>query len=58
MLIMLIVTGMFLAQASLTLLEEDTGLEGGIYTPACLGQAFIDRASQGGFKLDVKLLEG
>lgn len=49
---------MFLAQASLTLLEEDTGLEGGIYTPACLGQAFIDRASQGGFKLDVKLLEG
>lgn len=42
----------------MTVLEDNTGLEGGIYTPACLGQPFIDRAYKAGFKVDVKTLEG
>jgi short subunit dehydrogenase-like uncharacterized protein len=53
----LLVTGLFLAQAAMTVLEDDHGLEGGVYTPACLGQAFIDRADEAGFKLEAKLLE-
>jgi short subunit dehydrogenase-like uncharacterized protein len=51
------VTGVLVSQAALTLLEEDTGLEGGIYTGACLGQPFIDRLSSAGFHLESKILD-
>lgn len=40
------------------LLEDDHGLSGGIYTPACLGQGFIDRLDESGFKMETKIIEG
>jgi short subunit dehydrogenase-like uncharacterized protein len=51
------VSGLFLAQAALTILEDDLGLDGGVYTPACLGQGFVDRADAAGFNIVVKTLE-
>ncbi|KAL3964508.1 hypothetical protein ACCO45_001512 [Purpureocillium lilacinum] len=50
-------TAVFLAQGALTLLEDDVELEGGVYTPACLGQGFVDRANTAGFKIDVKMIQ-
>ncbi|KAK4192111.1 Saccharopine dehydrogenase-like oxidoreductase [Podospora australis] len=51
-------TGILLAEAASTLLEEeDLGLpEGGIYTPACLGQPLIDRLGRAGFHFETNLL--
>lgn len=43
------------SQGALTLLEGDVKLPGGIYTPSCLGQPFIDRISGAGFKLETEL---
>jgi short subunit dehydrogenase-like uncharacterized protein len=48
------VTAVLLSQAALTLLEDDVQLDGGIYTPACLGQRFIDRLDDAGFHLETK----
>lgn len=53
-----LVTGLFLGQAAITVLEDDVDLPGGIYTPACLGETFVNRVSDAGFKMDVKILEG
>ncbi|KAK4252088.1 hypothetical protein C7999DRAFT_27329 [Corynascus novoguineensis] len=50
-------TGILLAEAASTLLEEDVDLPGGVYTAACLGQPFIDRLSRGGFRIETKRLE-
>ncbi|UNI14293.1 hypothetical protein JDV02_000937 [Purpureocillium takamizusanense] len=50
-------TAVFLAQGALTLLEDDVELDGGVYTPACLGQGFVDRANTAGFKIDVKMIQ-
>ncbi|KAM4054671.1 saccharopine dehydrogenase NADP binding domain-containing protein [Hirsutella rhossiliensis] len=50
-------TALHLAQAALTILEDDVGLQGGVYTPACLGQGYLDRVNDAGFKIDVKLLQ-
>jgi short subunit dehydrogenase-like uncharacterized protein len=53
-----IVTGVLLAQAAATILEEgDVKLDGGVYTPACLGQPFIDRLDRAGFHFETKVLE-
>ena len=54
-----IVTGLFLGQAALTLLQEDIELElrGGVYTPSCLGQGFVDRCHDAGFMMSVKMLK-
>lgn len=52
------VTGVFLAQGALTILEDDLKLDGGSYTPACLGQSYLDRLNEAGFKVDVKTVEG
>ncbi|KAI1844718.1 hypothetical protein JX266_009174 [Neoarthrinium moseri] len=49
-------TATLLAQAAATLLEEDVGLKGGVYTPACLGQGYIDRLNENGFKVETKIL--
>ncbi len=51
-------TGILLAEAAATLLEEDVELDGGVYTPACLGQPFIDRLDRAGFHFETKRLEG
>ncbi|KAK4123364.1 hypothetical protein N657DRAFT_690976 [Parathielavia appendiculata] len=50
-------TGILLAEAAATLLQEDVDLPGGVYTPACLGQPFIDRLERGGFQFETKRLE-
>ena len=52
-----LVTGVFLAQAARTLLEDDIKLSGGVYTPACLGQGYIDRLGEAGFKTETKFIE-
>lgn len=49
-------SGLLLAQAASTILEEDLGLEGGIYTPACLGQEYIDRLDAAGFHFETKIV--
>ncbi|KJZ78901.1 hypothetical protein HIM_01674 [Hirsutella minnesotensis 3608] len=50
-------TAVYLAQAALTILQDDVGLDGGVYTPACLGQGYVDRVNDAGFTIDVKLIE-
>ena len=54
-----LVTGVLLAQAAITILRDETEAKkmGGILTPACLGQAYLDRLRSTGFKLDVKMLK-
>lgn len=50
-------TGVIVASAALTLLRDDHKLEGGIYTPASLGQKFLDRLEEGGFKFEKGIYE-
>ncbi|TGJ85593.1 hypothetical protein E0Z10_g3155 [Xylaria hypoxylon] len=54
---MYMLTAAFLSGAVRTLLEDDIGLDGGIYTPACLGQGYIDRLDEYGFKIETKIIE-
>lgn len=50
-------TGVFLAQAAATVLEDDIDLGGGgVFTAACLGQGFVDRLDDAGFKIETKTL--
>ncbi|KAK0722795.1 Saccharopine dehydrogenase-domain-containing protein [Lasiosphaeria miniovina] len=50
-------TGIFLAEAAATLFEDDVQLGGGgIFTPACLGQPYIDRLDRAGFHSETKVL--
>ena len=51
-------TGVFLAEGALTILEDDLDLGGGSFTPACLGQGYIDRLNDAGFKVEVRTVEG
>ncbi|QUC19314.1 uncharacterized protein UV8b_03555 [Ustilaginoidea virens] len=51
-------TGVFLAEGALTILEEDVQLGGGSFTPACLGKGYLDRLDGAGFKIDVQTVEG
>lgn len=50
------VTAILLVQGALTILEEDLELDGNIYTPACLGQPFIDRLASCGFRIETKVI--
>ncbi|KAL3419165.1 saccharopine dehydrogenase [Phlyctema vagabunda] len=51
-------TGLSLALAALTVLRDNhSNLTGGVYTPASLGQKFVDRLDSAGFKFETKLLE-
>ncbi|KAF4996540.1 hypothetical protein FDECE_12392 [Fusarium decemcellulare] len=50
-------TGMLLAEIAATILEDDVQLDGGSYTPACLGQGLIDRLDRSGLKMDVKIID-
>ena len=50
-------TGIFLAEIAATLLEEDVNLEGGVYTPACIGQPLLAHLDKCGFHLETKILE-
>ncbi len=49
-------TGVFATQAAAILLQDDLQLDGGIYTAACLGQAYVDRLSEAGFKFETKII--
>lgn len=55
------VTALLLSQAALTILKDDgivaKKLGGGVLTPATLGQPFIDRVHEAGFKFELKLLD-
>ena len=52
-------TGVFLAEAAMVILHSDTvttKLEGGVLTPACLGQPLIDRLKDAGAVFEVDML--
>ena len=51
------VTGMLLAEIAATILEDEIKLDGGCYTPACLGQGLIDRLDDSGLKMEVKIID-
>jgi short subunit dehydrogenase-like uncharacterized protein len=48
---------MIVSSAALSILRDDHGLGGGVYTPACLGQKFLDRLEDGGFKFERKIFD-
>jgi len=53
-----LVTGIFLAQAAISILrDEHETLHGGVYTPACLGEKFVDRLGTAGLKVEQKFYE-
>ncbi|KAK6833542.1 hypothetical protein PG990_001665 [Apiospora arundinis] len=52
-----LLTATCLAQAAYFVLKEDHKLQGGVYTPACLGQRFIDVLDGEGFKVESKLID-
>ncbi|TAQ85745.1 hypothetical protein B7494_g5933 [Chlorociboria aeruginascens] len=51
------VTGLLVAEAAISILRDGHKLSGGIYTPASLGQKFIDRLHSAGFKFEKKIYE-
>ncbi|KAH8801485.1 Saccharopine dehydrogenase-domain-containing protein [Xylogone sp. PMI_703] len=51
-------TGAFMSTAAISLLrDEHKDLTGGVYTPATLGEKFIDRLGELGFKIETKVYE-
>jgi short subunit dehydrogenase-like uncharacterized protein len=52
----IIVTAVLLAQAAAIILQDDTvRLSGGVYTPACLGQGYIDRLEEAGVQFEAEI---
>jgi short subunit dehydrogenase-like uncharacterized protein len=51
------VTGISLAEAAVSILRDEHKLSGGVYTPASLGQKFIDRLQGAGLKFEKKFYE-
>lgn len=56
-LLIILVTGASLAQGAMSILRDQHELTGGIYTPATLGQKFIDRLQTVGFKYETKFFD-
>jgi short subunit dehydrogenase-like uncharacterized protein len=52
-----IVTGISVAEAAISILRDNHKLSGGVYTPASLGQKFIDRLQTAGLKFEKKFFE-
>ncbi|PQE08836.1 Saccharopine dehydrogenase protein [Rutstroemia sp. NJR-2017a WRK4] len=50
-------TGILLAQGAMTILRDNHELSGGVYTPASLGQKFVDRLEEGGMRFEKKFYE-
>ena len=50
-------TGMLLAEAAMVILQNEDKLEGGLLTPACLGQAFIERLRGADVLIESRMLE-
>ena len=52
----MIVTAVLLAQGAATILwDENVKLKGGVYTPACLGQGYIDRLEEVGVQFEMEI---
>jgi len=52
-------TGVFAAEAAITLLRDDTlahSIGGGVLTPATLGGAYIERLQKAGVKIDLRMM--
>ncbi|MCJ1337410.1 hypothetical protein MMC09_002692 [Bachmanniomyces sp. S44760] len=52
-------TGVFLVEAAMVLLSDDALVErlgGGVLTPACLGQSFLDRLRGAGLKVETHMM--
>jgi short subunit dehydrogenase-like uncharacterized protein len=54
---MMKVTAVSLAEGAISILRDDHKLSGGVYTPATLGQKFIDRLESAGFKFEKKFYD-
>lgn len=52
-----LVTAILMSEAAVTVLQDDVKLDGGIYTPACLGQSYIDRVDAAGFHFDISTID-
>lgn len=53
-----VVTAVLLAQGASTILQDDTvKLTGGVYTPACLGQGYVDRLEDAGVHFETEIRE-
>jgi short subunit dehydrogenase-like uncharacterized protein len=55
---MYILTGVFLAEAAITVLRDETPARkygGGVLTPAMLGQSYIDRLAKVGYQATIGL---
>ncbi|KAI1781421.1 Saccharopine dehydrogenase-domain-containing protein [Hypoxylon cercidicola] len=50
-------TATFLSEAACSMLQDDTKLSGGVYTPACLGHGYIDRLNDAGFRMETKIID-
>ncbi|KAI2613293.1 hypothetical protein GGR54DRAFT_616075 [Hypoxylon sp. NC1633] len=50
-------TATLLSQAACTILQDDIKLPGGVYTPSCLGQGYIERLNAAGFKMETKIID-
>jgi short subunit dehydrogenase-like uncharacterized protein len=48
---------MIVASAAISILRDGHKLDGGVYTPACLGKKFVDRLEEGGFKFEKKIFD-
>jgi hypothetical protein len=46
---------MLCSEGARTILEDDLELDGGFYTPCCLGQRIIDRVHEGGLKIETRI---
>jgi hypothetical protein len=49
------VTAMLCSEGARIILEDNLELGGGFYTPCCLGQRIIDRAHEGGLKIETRI---
>ncbi|KAJ2970085.1 hypothetical protein NQ176_g8351 [Zarea fungicola] len=52
-----VLTAILMSEAAVTVLQDDVKLDGGIYTPACLGQSYIDRVDAAGFHFDISTID-
>ncbi|OTB08508.1 hypothetical protein M426DRAFT_71260 [Hypoxylon sp. CI-4A] len=50
-------TAIFLTEGARTILQDDLGLTGGVYTPACLGHGYIERLNDAGFRIETKMVD-
>ena len=50
-------TGMLLAEAAMVMLRDEEKLDGGLLTPACLGEAFVERLRGADVVIESKMLE-